>query len=283
MTDTRLSYRLGLPAWAFPGWKGRYWSAEPTPLASYSALFGTVEGNTSFYRIPDPRTVAGWREAVADRDFHFCFKLPRSVTHERRRSDEDLTAFLDAIEPLGEKLGPLLVQFPATTGPADLSAMDELFTRLSSRFRYAVEVRHPRFFTNPELLEPLIERHGCGRVTLDSRPLYGGDPDHPDVVDALHEKPDVPVLDAVYNDLAFVRLILHPDARYNGPCIEEWADRVARCLGRGQSVYMMIHCPNNLHCPPFARDFHEALRRRPGMQRLPGLAPWPLPQQATLL
>lgn len=283
MTGPRLPYRLGLPAWAFPGWKGRYWSAEPTPLASYSSLFDTVEGNTTFYRIPDERTVDAWRDTVADRDFHFCFKLPRSVTHDPRPSWEDLSTFLRAIEPLGEKLGPLLVQFPASAGPAGLAAMDKLFSRLSPQFRYAVEVRHPHFFTHPELLEPLLEQYGCSRVSLDSRPLYGGDPDHPDVVDALHEKPDVPVLDVVYNALAFVRLILHPDPQYNGRYLEEWADRTARCLARGEQVYMMIHCPNNLHCPPFARDFHDSLRRRAGMQRLAALAPWPLPQQAALL
>ena len=32
-------YRLGLPAWAFPGWKDRYFSDRPSPLASYTARF----------------------------------------------------------------------------------------------------------------------------------------------------------------------------------------------------------------------------------------------------
>jgi hypothetical protein len=46
---------------------------------------------------------------------------------------------------------------------------------------------------------------------------------------------------------------------------------------------MMIHCPNNLHCPPYARTFHETLRREPGMDFLPELPPWPLPRQGSLL
>lgn len=283
MTGSSRAYRLGLPAWAFPGWKGRYWSAEPTPLASYSGIFNTVEGNTTFYRIPDQKTISSWREAVDGRDFEFCFKLPRTVTHERRASNEDLDDFLRAIEPLGEHVGPLLVQFPATSGPADLAAMDALCSRLSREFRYAIEVRHPRFFSQPELLEPLIETHGCARVMLDSRPLHRGDPDHPDVIDALHEKPDLPVLETVYNNLAFIRLVLHPEPRFNSGYIDEWADRTARSVSRGQHVYMMIHCPNNLHCPRFASAFHETLRRRPGMDGLPMLPPWPLPQQAQLL
>ena len=42
----------------------------------------------------------------------------------------------------------------------------------------------------------------------------------------------------------------------------------------------MIHCPNNLHCPPLALDFHERLQRKVTM---PSLAPWPVPEQGLLL
>ena len=59
--------------------------------------------------------------------------------------------------------------------------------------------------------------------------------------------------------------------------------RVAASLREGDRVYMMIHCPNNLHCPAFARDFHERLRREPGMTALPPLPDWPLPRQRELL
>ena len=37
---------------------------------------------------------------------------------------------------------------------------------------------------------------------------------------------------------------------------------------------MMIHCPNNQHCPPFARRFHDELRRR-SATALPPLPDWP--------
>ncbi len=277
------AYRLGLPAWAFPGWKGRYWEARPTPLADYARFFGTVEGNTTFYRIPERKTVERWREAVAGSDFEFCFKLPRTVTHEPTPSAGDLTAFLQSIEPLGAHVGPLLVQFPASAGPAELAAMEATLARLSRQFRYAIEVRHPRFFAQPELLEPLLDEHGCGRVMMDSRPIYRGDTTHPEVQQALHEKPDVPVLDTVYNGLAFVRLVLHPEADSNERYLAEWSHRVAASLRGGDRVYMMIHCPNNLHCPAFARSFHERLRREPDMDRIAPLPPWPLPRQGSLL
>ncbi|MEJ2604085.1 MAG: DUF72 domain-containing protein [Gammaproteobacteria bacterium] len=132
-----LPYRLGLPAWAFPGWKGRYWEAQPTPLADYVRFFGTVEGNTSFYRIPDQKTVAAWADTVAGSDFEFCFKLPRTVTHEPVPSTGDFDAFLRVIEPLGEHVGPFLVQFPAGAGPAELATME---TSSAMPSRYAIPV-----------------------------------------------------------------------------------------------------------------------------------------------
>ena len=51
-------YFLGLPAWAYPGWRDRYFPDEPDRLANYAAVFNTVEGNTTFYGIPDESTIS---------------------------------------------------------------------------------------------------------------------------------------------------------------------------------------------------------------------------------
>ena len=280
MTE-RGNYFLGLPAWAFPGWKDRYFQESPSRLASYASVFNTVEGNTTFYRTPDPDTVCRWRDAVAGRPFRFCFKLPRDVTHEPKPDLAALATFLDAIAPLRDNLGPLLVQFPATLGPAGLEAVEPVFAALDGRFGFVVEVRHDAFFEDPERLEPVLERYNAGRVVLDSRPIFEGDRAHPEVLDALHEKPDVPVLDGIYNGVTLVRLILHPDLVSNGPYIDEWATRVAAYLDAGVATYMMIHCPNNLHCPPLALELHTALRGRlPIIEALPS---WPVPQQGSFL
>ena len=279
----RLPYRLGLPAWAFPAWRGRYFPTEETTLAGYARVFNAVEGNTTFYRIPDADTVRRWRAALAGRDFRISFKLPREVTHEPIPDLAAARAFLRAIEPLRDHLGPLLLQFPATVGPENLKTFEPVFSALPGGPGHVLEVRHPRFFTEPALLEPVLRRFGLGRVVLDSRPLYQGDRTHPEVTRALHEKPDVPVLDEVYAGILFVRLILHPDGTSNRVYLDEWADKVSAHLNLGRRVYMMIHCPNNLHCPEFAREFHGGLRQRLGAKHLPGLPDWPVPQQTPLL
>ena len=279
----RDNYFLGLPAWAFPGWKDRYFADRPSRLASYSRVFNSVEGNTTFYRTPDADTARRWRDAVADRPFRFCFKLPRDVTHEQRPDLAALDGFLDAIQPLSECLGPILVQFPATLHPDDMEKFHPVFSRLSESHRFVIEVRHLSFFDEPGLLEPVLERYGAGRAILDARPLFEGDRGHPELLAALHEKPDVPVLAETYNGLTLVRLILHPDIVSNRAYIDEWSSRVAEYLGQGVTTYMMIHCPNNLHCPPLALDFHESLRREAPDFGFTALAPWPIPQQGDFL
>ena len=283
MLISSLPYRLGLPAWSFPGWRGRYFSAQPRPLTSYARVFNAVEGNTTFYRTPDLKTVRAWRDAVAGTDFRFCFKLPRMITHERTTASEELQKFMIAIEPLGEYLGPLLVQFPAWIGPDRLHDLEGLFERLPPDHRYVLEVRHPRFFAEPSLLEPLLDHYRLGRVILDTRALYAGDHQHPEVVAARHEKPNLPVLPKIYNELVFLRLVLHPERQYNHRHIEEWAARVADYIAAGWTTYVFIHCPNNLHCPELAVEFHRTLMARPTVSNLPELPPWPVPQQAMLI
>ncbi len=274
------SYFLGLPAWAFPGWSGEYFPAGGSALSHYASVFNTVEGNTTFYRVPDSESVSRWREAVAGTGFRFSFKLPRSITHERRPSLHDLRQFFEVVEALGDHLGPFLVQCPASLGPKALRELEALFEQLPDAYQYVLEVRHPEFFTRPELLEPLLQRSGAGRVMFDSRPIYREDSQHPEVLAARHKKPDVPLLDTVYNDLVYARVVLHPEPSHNGPYVAQWLERCRAYLAAGHTVYFMMHCPNNQHCPEFAADFHQQL-----CDSVPGLAPlapWPVPRQDTL-
>ena len=83
--------------------------------------------------------------------------------------------------------------------------------------------------------------------------------------------------------MAFVRLILHPNLVSNKPYIMEWARHAAGFIRNGVETYMMIHCPNNLHCPPLALQFHQTLMQLESMNALADLASWPLPQQLSLM
>ncbi len=275
-------YRLGLPAWAFPGWRDRYFSPEPSLLASYASVFNAVEGNTTFYHIPTDEKVRRWAEALQGSDCKISFKLPSALTHERRPDAAILNDFLTTLQPLKPQLGPFLLQFPEWAGVDFLQRFAPLFEQVAAFGNGVVEVRNRALFAQPELLEPLLEQFGFGRVMLDSRPLYHGNPDHPAVKAAIHEKPDVPVLETIYNNLAFVRLILHPDTASNAVWMDYWVQRTAQWIADGIEPVIMIHCPDNAFCPVFAEMFHQRLAaccRQP----LPALPPWPVPQQGQLL
>lgn len=277
-----LGYYLGLPAWGFPGWTGEYFprpAGGVSTLAHYASVFNTVEGNTTFYRVPERDTVENWGRAVAGTDFRFSFKIPQVVTHERSPDWGALRDFMTVMEPLGRHLGPFLVQCPARLAPADLPRLERLFDQLPSEHDYVLELRHLDFFSQPERAEPLLEKCGAGRVMFDSRPIYQGDTQHPEVLAARHKKPDVPLLDTVYNDIVYARVVLHPDPRYNGKFVAEWLERMKQYLDAGYQTFFMMHCPNNQHCPSLADEFHGLLREG---CNLPPLPPWPMPQQDSL-
>jgi len=279
-------YHIGLPAWAFSGWNNVYFTSTPSALASYASVFNTVEGNTTFYHIPDKSTVESWHQSVTHTNFRFCFKLPKTITHQSQPNFEDLDLFFQRIRPLQNHCGPMLLQFPSTDGPQRLAKIESIVAAIPANYRIALEVRHEDFFTDPQLLEPLIKKYQLGRVIMDTRPVFYGNRNHPEVLAALHKKPDLPVPGQVYNGLLLVRLLLHPDKVSNKQYIEQWAQRTSKALTQGCECFIMIHCPNNQHCPEFAIEFHQRLMDLCYANsdiELDSLPPWPLPQQQNLL
>lgn len=268
------SYRIGLPAWAFAGWQDRYFDNHDR-LRQYASVFNTVEGNTTFYATPSPATVRDWLAQVRDLDFQFCFKLPRTVTHQPG-GKQALVEFLSVLSPLESHLGPFLVQLPAVVGPDHMSWIKGLLASLPDQFGYAVEVRHPDFFEDPDSFNHYFGDLNCLRTIMDARPIHLEDPTHPEVLAARHEKPDLPVYVEPGPTGTMVRLVLHPDDRLNERYYREWTNATARWLEAEGTVYTMIHCPNNLHCPQQAKHFQSLLAEKTGT--VDTLPDWPLPQ-----
>jgi uncharacterized protein YecE (DUF72 family) len=108
--------RLGTSAFTAAGWAGSFYPANLRPaeyLSYYATQFDTVEVDSTFYRAPSERTVRGWY-AKTPPGFIFAAKFPQAITHDKVLVDCDaeVSEFLAAMDALGEKLGPLLLQFP---------------------------------------------------------------------------------------------------------------------------------------------------------------------------
>lgn len=277
-------YRLGCPLWALADWRGSLYAAHAGPsrfLAQYATVFNAVEGNTTFYAVPAEATVARWLAQVPA-TFRFCFKLPRQITHEQRLrgAGDSARRFLDRLRPLGERVGPVMVQLPASFGPDSLDALLSFLAELPHDFRFAVEVRRRAFFTDAAraaALDEGLREAGVERVILDSRALYGGDPRHPEVLAAEHPKPNLPVRLQPLTRMPLVRLVTHPDPATTRPWLERWAQQLADWVAAGLAPYVFLHCPDNRHSPGFARILHalavrEAARRDIDLGVMP---PWP--------
>ena len=140
--------RLGTQGWSYDDWKGVFYppgAKQEDRLPFYSEIFDTVELDTTFYHAPRATIARSWARHTPD-GFKFAAKVPRAITHEGqlRGVGEQLDVFARAMDPLGEKLGPLLVQLPAEFTRDDGTQRDlgVFLAGASEGLRIAVEFRH---------------------------------------------------------------------------------------------------------------------------------------------
>jgi len=203
----------GTSSWSEKSWVGPFYPEGMKPaeyLSHYATQFGAVEADTTYYGIPKPEMVQGWVNKTPD-DFVMCAKFPKTIVHggEGPRPDpavvlvpdkvkDDTIDFLSAMEILGDKCGPLVLQFPyfnktVFARPQDFyDRLDRYLGGLSRQFRYAVELRNKWWVKEPLL--DILRRHDAALVLVEL-----GYMPHPA---SLAKK-----MDLVTTDFAFARLI----------------------------------------------------------------------------
>ncbi|NUW44421.1 DUF72 domain-containing protein [Nonomuraea rhodomycinica] len=270
---------VGCAMWTHAPWQGRF-LPHPLPpserLRAYATWCDAVEGNTTFYATPSRGTVETWAEQTGPH-FRFVVKLPRPITHERRLTgaEEELRAFLDAMEPLGPRAHTLWIQLPGSFGPNDVGALAAFLHRLPPHHRYAVEVRHRAFFADARatgLLERVLGRAGAEWIPFDTTAFFDTPPTSDAERDAWMKKPRVPRRAAALTDRPIVRYLGRDDVTRTVEGWRPWVATVAGWLREGRSPTVFIHTPDNAEALPLARRFHEDVRAV-----LPGLEPLPEP------
>jgi uncharacterized protein YecE (DUF72 family) len=271
---------VGCAQWTHKSWQGRlvpHPLPPPERLRAYAGWCNAVEGNTTFYAVPARDTVATWARQT-DPTFRFVMKLPRIVTHDRCLTDvgAEMRSFLDAMEPLGPRAHAIWIQLPASFGPADLTTLARFMRRLPDDHRYAVEVRHPTFFTDPgstARLEDVLAKAAAEWIPFDTEVLFAQPPSTDMERDAWTRKPRVPRRSTALTDRPVVRYIGRDDAEQTAKGWQFWADATATWLREGRSPTVFIHTPDNVDAPVLARRFHADVRAR-----VPELEPLPEPE-----
>jgi uncharacterized protein YecE (DUF72 family) len=190
--------RVGISGWTYPGWRGVFYPeglVHRRELEYVSRRMSSVEINGSFYSLQKPDSYRKWYEETPPR-FRFAVKGGRFITHMKklREVEEPLANFFaSGVLRLGEKLGPILWQFPEQFGfyqdrfeafmemlPKSTEEAAELAKRHGPKLegrawthadhpqplRHAFELRNRGCFV-PELVQ-LLRRHNAALVFADT-------------------------------------------------------------------------------------------------------------------
>jgi len=239
----RSRIRIGISGWRYAPWRGVFYPpglVQRRELEFASAHFDSIEINGSFYSLQRPESYARWYEQTP-KDFVFSVKAPRFITHIRRLRDVEAPLgrfFASGVLGLGEKLGPLLWQFPPSLAydearwkaflaalPADTEAAAACARRHGARdvaagakrrLRHAVEIRHDSF--RDERFLALLRRHRIALVVADTAGRW-------------------PYLEDVTADFLYLRL--HGDEElyasgYTEAALQRWAARIRRWSRGGE-------------------------------------------------
>lgn len=137
-------------------------------IAAYAQHLSTVEIDSTWYQMPTKVMVEAW-DARTPSGFIFSAKVPRVISHEKYLEGcaAELNQFVTVMSRLGDKLGPLVLQFPYVakgkdpeeyaTGAQFLARLKKFVGQLPGGFRWAIEIRNSRWVQS-ELLDLLRSR-----------------------------------------------------------------------------------------------------------------------------
>jgi uncharacterized protein YecE (DUF72 family) len=221
---TASSIRVGIGGWTYEPWRGTFYPEkwpQKRELEYASRHVTAIEVNGTFYSSFKPATFAGWRETAPD-GFVFALKASRYCVTRKvlAEAGESIARFLgQGIVELGDMLGPILWQLPATRkfDADDIAAFLKLLPAKEAGvpLRHAIQVRHESFAT-PAFVA-LCRAAGVAIV-------HGASADYPALAD-------------VAGDFVYARL---EDAREEEPtgyapaALDRWRD-IARDWAAGRS------------------------------------------------
>jgi uncharacterized protein YecE (DUF72 family) len=175
--------RIGTSGWSYPSgegtWNGIFYPEKPAKtfdeLRFYSERFNTVEVNSTFYGQPRLNVSLSWVKRTPA-GFEFAVKLYQKFTHPNLTNDKtpvnpaDVDHFKAGIDPLaaGERLGPLLAQFPASfkDSPEAREYLQWLL-RTFAEYDVAVELRHKSWSDSHSEIVALLREFGAAWTQID--------------------------------------------------------------------------------------------------------------------
>jgi uncharacterized protein YecE (DUF72 family) len=211
---------VGTSGWRYDHWKGSFYPetlSQNDYLHFYSGHFPTMEINNSFYQLPSGSLLADLRDSVPD-SFVFSVKANRYITYIKKLKDArmSLTPFLQRMDVLGDKLGPILFQLPPQWS-FNRERLGLFLKALPAGYRYAFEFRDASWF-HPDTYAMLSEHNTALSI------YQVGARTSPQVVTA----------DYVYIRLYGTKLMR---GEYDPEVLSEWAGTLSELADKGKEIF----------------------------------------------
>jgi uncharacterized protein YecE (DUF72 family) len=166
---------IGTSGWHYDDWTKLFYPQDIKgyrELTFHAKYFNTVENNSSFYRIAGEETYKTWSR-MTPANYKFSIKLNKFITHLHRLQITDevvekVQFILELTQVLGEKLGAILIQLPAsfTYDLPRLHTFLAFFTKEVRNkpyaFDIALELRNKYWFTDD--LYTLLKKYNVALV-----------------------------------------------------------------------------------------------------------------------
>jgi uncharacterized protein YecE (DUF72 family) len=230
---------IGTSGFSYREWKPIFYPADlPSDrfLSYYATRLNGVEIDSTFYRMPTPKSLDAWKEATPD-DFRFAIKAPQKITHrERLAIPSDALVYLHGLLPrLDVRLGVVLYQLPPFFR-RDLPRLASFLEALPPSPRSAFEFRHLSWFEDDTYR--LLEKHGVALCINDN------------------DEFECPVrLTAKHTYVRLRRDRYAPEERAS------WKARLRAFEQEGVDVFAFIKHKDNPEAPLIAVDFADGFTR----------------------
>jgi uncharacterized protein YecE (DUF72 family) len=144
-----MSLYVGTSGYSYKEWKGSFYPENISAkdmLSYYASRLQAVELNNTFYRLPQPSMLEGWKAQVPE-NFRFTMKAPQSITHFRRLKDAAWVtrSMLETVSALKDRLGAVLFRLPEDM-EKDVKRLETFLKDLPADTRAAFEFRHTSWF-----------------------------------------------------------------------------------------------------------------------------------------
>lgn len=167
---------VGCAKWGRTEWVGKIYSPktkEKDFLQHYVEHYNSIELNATHYKVYGDAGIRKWTEKAKGKDFRFCPKLYKGITHRGSLKGKDFITneFFRGIVAFEEYLGPIFIQVSDSFSP---KRKEELFNYLSSLpkdLQFFLEVRHPDWFAKEKEREDMFEflkTNNMGAVVTDT-------------------------------------------------------------------------------------------------------------------